>query len=149
MITAVLGAPGSGKSAVRDRVASAATSHVVFDWDALLEPASTLFGADIRHAPDAWHAYRALVRGAVDAVRPLPVVLFTVCTPAELHDWSIGRWVLLDSDDDVLRARLAHRSDDAAGALADAATYRTLGLDRIDTTGLSLAEVASAIVERL
>jgi hypothetical protein len=44
VITAVLGAPGSGKSEVARPPAVLLPSHVVLDWDFLMVPAGRLAG---------------------------------------------------------------------------------------------------------
>ncbi|WP_147449285.1 hypothetical protein [Actinomadura pelletieri] len=143
----VLGAPGSGKSAVLPALKAALPSHVVIDWDAFMEPAGELAGTNIRTAPRTWAAYEHLVRVALEAVAPVPTVLLGVATPDQLAGWPGGRWLLLDCGDAERRARLASRGDatDVSEALADAAAYRALGLPAIDTTGLDAETVAAHI----
>jgi ABC-type glutathione transport system ATPase component len=62
--TGILGAPGSGKSAVAGHLREALPHHVVVDWDAFMTPAGALAGRDIRESPDTWPAYRDLIRGS-------------------------------------------------------------------------------------
>jgi hypothetical protein len=96
VITAVLGAPGSGKSAVAQPLAALLPNHVVLDWDIFMKPAAALAGREIIGHPETWLAYRQLVGTVVAAIAHLPVVLLTVCTPDELPGWPIGAWVLID-----------------------------------------------------
>jgi shikimate kinase len=62
VITGVLGAPGSGKSAVAPLLAELLPTHVVLDWDAFMMPATALAGRDIRQNPETWPSYRELMR---------------------------------------------------------------------------------------
>lgn len=84
VVVAVLGAPGSGKSTVRPLLAERLASRVVLDWDDFMDAASRLADVDIRQAPVTWESYRELVRSVIEAVAPVPVVLFTVCTPGRV-----------------------------------------------------------------
>ena len=60
----VLGAPGSGKSAVVPLLKGLIRSHAVIDWDALAKPAAELAGTKISSAPQTWSAYeRGLLHG--------------------------------------------------------------------------------------
>jgi hypothetical protein len=149
VITAVLGAPGSGKTAVAGPLAALLPRHAVLDWDALMEPATALAGRPIRQSPSTWTAYRDLVRAVIRILAPRPVVLLAVCTPSELPDWPINAWVLLDCADQERRQRLASdgRLGDIDGAIADARQYRDLGLPVIDTTGRTPSQVAAAIAQ--
>jgi broad-specificity NMP kinase len=153
VITNVLGAPGSGKSTVARPLAALLTGHVVLDWDAFMGPASALAGREIRQSPATWPAYRHLIQTVLDAVKHLPVILLSVCTPAELHGWPIDAWAVLDCTDEERRRRLAHRDNSASAgnAISDAQEYRALGLPVIDTTGLTpeaVAEVLATFVRR-
>jgi hypothetical protein len=147
MLIAVLGASGSGKSAVAAPLANLLPGYVVLDWDAFMSPASELAGRDVPRSPTTWPAYGRLVRTVVDAVGSASVVLLGVCTPDELIDWPIDRWLLLDCSDDERRIRLANRLDEAeiADALADAHRYRSLGLPAVDTTGRTIDRVAAEL----
>ena len=117
------------------------------DWDSLIDVAGGLAGTDVRSSPRTWPAYRDLVRAVVAALDPLPIVLFTVCTPDELNGWPIDKWLLLDCDDSVRRTRLRNRpAAEVQDALDDAAEYRRLGMTTIDTTNKSLDEVVAAIM---
>lgn len=145
MITAVIGAPGSGKSTVAQPLAELLPTYVVLDWDIFMEPATALAGREITGYPEAWPAYRQLVSAVVSAIAHLPVVLLTVCTPEELRGWPIDAWVLLDCSDQERRQRLAQQAspDRLAEGIHDAAEVRLLGLPVIDTTGHTPAEVAA------
>lgn len=144
--TAVLGAPGSGKSAVRPVLAALLKGHAVIDWDALIDAAGELAGTPVRSSPRTWPAYRDLVRAMVAALEPLPVVLLSVCTPDELKGWPIQNWLLLDCEDSVRRARLRYRqASEVEDAIEDANEYRHLRITTIDTTHKTLDEVAAAI----
>lgn len=147
VITAVLGAPGSGKSAAAGALAELLPAHIVLDWDAFMAPAAALAGREIRQNPDTWPAYRQLVRTVLDSVRHLPVVMLGVCTPAELSGWPIDAWAVLDCADQERLRRLTHRGDpeSAEDAVADAREYRSLGLPTIDTTGLTSARAANEL----
>lgn len=147
VITAVLGAPGSGKSAAAEPLAELLPAYIVLDWDAFMAPAGALTGREIRQSPSTWPAYRQLVRAVLEPVRHLPVVLLGVCTPAELSGWPIDAWAVLDCTDQERQRRLAHhgRPESAADAVADAARYRSQGLPIIDTTGLTPARVANEL----
>ncbi len=144
MITSVIGAPGSGKSTVKEPLAARLPACVVLDWDALMEPAAALAGRGIREHPETWPAYRQLVRTVLDTLTGVPVVLLGVCTPDELPGWPIDAWVLLDCADAERKRRLLARADGSSvrEALADARAYRSLGLPAIDTTGRTPADVA-------
>jgi hypothetical protein len=145
VITAVLGAPGSGKSAVAEPLAALLPTHVVLDWDVFMEPAAALAGRQIVGHPETWPAYRQLVGAVVAALAHLPVVLLTVCTPDELAGWPIDVWMLLDCSDQERRQRLAGQAsqDRLAEGIHDAAEDRSLGLPVIDTTGHTPADVAA------
>lgn len=147
MITAVLGAPGSGKSTVAQPLAELLPTHVVLDWDIFMEPAAALAGREITGYPETWPAYRQLVGAVVSAIAHLPVVLLTVCTPEELPGWPIDAWVLLDCSDQERRQRLAQQAspDRLTEGIHDATDDRLLGLPVIDTTGHTPAEVADAL----
>lgn len=145
MITAVLGAPGSGKSAAARPLASLLPTYVVLDWDAFMAPAAALAGREIAEHRETWPAYRQLVGTVVAVIAHLQVVLFTVCTPDELRGWPIDAWVVLDCTDDERRQRLGQAAslDRLAEGINDAQEYRSLGLPVIDTTGYTPAEVAA------
>jgi hypothetical protein len=147
VIVGVLGAPGSGKTAVARHLARLLPGHVVLDWDAFMGPASALAGQDIRHNTGTWPAYRALVRVAVDAVVTVPAVILGVCTPAELAGWPISAWLLLDCADSERRRRLtrAGRQVSADDAVRDASEYRALLLPVINTTGRAPLEIATDV----
>jgi chloramphenicol 3-O-phosphotransferase len=82
-VTAVLGAPGSGKTSVAAALRSRLPHHVVLDWDAFMEPAGALAGRDVRRLPELWPAYRQLLRSVLEAVSAAPVVMLGVSTPDE------------------------------------------------------------------
>jgi broad-specificity NMP kinase len=149
VITAVLGAPGSGKSTVAEPLASLLPTHVVLDWDAFMVPAAALAGREITQHRQTWPAYRQLVGAVVATIAHLPVVLLTVCTPDELSGWPIDAWVLLDCTDEERRQRLGQQSspDRLAEGAQDAEAYRSLGLPVIDTTGHTPAEVAADLAQ--
>jgi hypothetical protein len=149
VITAVLGSPGSGKSAVARPLAALLPGHAVLDWDALMDPAAALAGRPIRQSPDTWAAYGDLVRAVVGVITPLPAVLLGVCTPDELRGWPIGAWILLDCTDHERRRRLGSdaRPEDIETAVTDARQYRTLGLPVIDTTSRTPAQVAADLAQ--
>jgi broad-specificity NMP kinase len=149
VITAVLGAPGSGKSAVAPLLRSLLPSYVIVDWDEFMAPAAALAGRDIRSHRDTWPAYRQLVRTLLGPVAQLPVVLLTGCTPDELPNWPISSWVLLDCSDRERQQRLAHagRPGDIPDAVTDAAQYRALGLPAIDTTERTPGQVAGELAQ--
>jgi hypothetical protein len=151
MITAVLGAPGSGKSKVTPLLRALMPSHVVVDWDAFMVPAAALAGCDIRSHPETWPAYRQLVHTALDTMAGQRVVLLGVGAPDDLQGWPISSWLVLDCSDDERRRRLiqAGRVADAPEAVADAAEYRSLGLAVVDTTALTPGQVASELTRRL
>lgn len=67
-----------------------------------------------------------------------------MCTPQQLSDWPNGEWLLLDCADDERRTRLAPRRNptQTEEAVADAASYRTLGLPVLDSTDLNPLGVA-------
>lgn len=151
MISYLLGAPGSGKSSLVEPLRRLLPGHVVLDWDALMDPAGELAGAPIRRTPSTWPAYGRLVRTVTEIVGPRDVIMLGVCTPDELPDWPDGRWILLDCDDQERRRRLADRDDEGEtqAALEDAAAYRDLGMERIDTGRQPLAEVAERIASMI
>jgi hypothetical protein len=145
VITSVLGALGSGKSTVAPVLAELLPTHVVLDWNAFMVPATALAGREIRQNPVTWPAYRQLVRAVVAVLAHLPVVLLGVCTPAELRDWPIDAWVLLDCADQEGQRRLGQHAqpDRVREAVRDGREYWSLGLPLIDTTGRLPAAVAA------
>jgi AAA domain len=149
VITAVLGAPGSGKTTVAPLLAERLPTHVVLDWDAFMVPATALAGREIRKSPETWPAYRDLLRAIVATVAHLPVVLLGVGTPEELHAWPINGWVLLDCADHERRRRLARyvEPDRVEEAVRDGREYRSLGLPVIDTTGRAPTAVAGELTQ--
>ena len=144
VITSVLGAPGSGKSSLVPALAELLPGHAVLDWDAFMVPATALAGREIWENPETWPAYRELVHAAIGSMAHLPVVLLGVCTPAELKDWPIDAWVLLDCTDQERRRRLCQHADSGRveDAIRDGREYRLLGLPIIDTTDRSPAAAA-------
>lgn len=129
---------------MRPLLADRLPDRIVMDWDDLIEPASELAGTDVRSNPATWPAYRMLMRRVIETVGA-PVLLLGVCNPTELRGWPIDRWLLLDCADDERRARLDARPSDINDALTDAASYRQLGLETIDSTGISPEAVADLI----
>jgi len=121
----------------------------VLDWDCFMDAAAALAGRDIRQHPETWSAYRQLVRTVLSGVAPLPVVLFTVCTPDELPGWPIDAWLLVDCTDQERRRRLSQQAlpqwpDEA---LRDAQQYRALGLPTIETTDRAPQDAARSIAQ--
>lgn len=151
MLISILGAPGSGKSTVAGPLAQLLPGYIVIDWDAFMKPASELAGRDVPRSPTTWPAYGRLVRSVVDTIGTAPVVLLGVCTPDELANWSIDRWVLLDCGDDERRTRLANRFDasEIADALDDARRYRSLGFPAVDSTGRPVDWVARELADAI
>ena len=148
----ILGAPGSGKTAVVAHLRHLLPQSVILDWDALMEPAGLLAGCDISDTEATWSPYAALVRRAVEIADPARVILLGVCTPGELSDWPDGQWLLLDCSDSERTRRLTRRGEEDAAigsALSDAAEYRSLGLETLDTTSLTAEQTAEAIVSIL
>jgi broad-specificity NMP kinase len=151
VLTYVLGAPGSGKSTVAPLLRRVLSGHVVLDWDAYMRAASELAGRDIRRDPTTWPIYRRLMRAIVDTILPLPLIVLGVCTPDELGGWPIDSWIVLDCADEERERRLANNGDatDVEDALADAARYRALGLQVIDTTDRTPQSVADALARTI
>jgi broad-specificity NMP kinase len=151
VITAVLGAPGSGKSTIAPLLRDLLPSYVIVDWDDFMTPAAALAGRDIRTHPETWPAYRQLVRSVLDSLPNQRVVLIGVGTPDELVGWPIGAWLVLDCSDRERCRRLtqAGRSADAPHAIADAAEYRSLGLPVLDTSAEAPLDVATEVARRL
>jgi hypothetical protein len=153
MFVYVVGAPGSGKTALVPHLRLALSEWVVHDWDALLPPASSLTETDIRGAPSMWGQYDELVLAAVQEVTRSGVncVVLGVRTPEELFDWPIDSWLLLDCPDTERQARLEAdcRSADVPAALADAARYRELGLRTMVTSARPLRELADDLAATL
>jgi broad-specificity NMP kinase len=146
MLIHVLGAPGTGKTTVTPLLRQRLPEHTILDWDMFMDAASALAGRDIRRAPETWPVYGLLMRATVESIRPRPVVVLGVCTPAELADWPIDAWVLLDCADEQRRHRLAaRRADEVADAITDAGEYRALGLSTVDSSGQSPEETAAAL----
>ena len=148
MITSVLGAPGSGKSTVKEPLATRLPGFAVLDWDAFMDPASALACRGIKENPQTWPAYRQLIRAVLDVLAPRPVVLLGVCTPADLPDWPIDAWVVLDCSDEERTRRLGRRAASASvrEAIEDAREYRSLRLPVVDSTGRTPEEVADDLV---
>ena len=150
-LTYVLGAPGSGKTTVAPLLRHELPHHIVIDWDAFMDQASDLYGADVRRSPVAWRPYRDLVHRVVAEIAPRSVVVLGPCTPEELPQWSIGQWLLLDCDDHERARRLGADMPPAAiaDALRDAATYRSLGMAQVNSTGVSAEETAKRLVSAI
>jgi hypothetical protein len=144
MIHYVLAAPGAGKSAVAPHLRAFLPGSVILDWDAYMGPAQALAGVAIRQAPQTWASYEQLVRTIVDQVWPVSTLLLKRVHTQQLSDWPNGEWLLLDCADDERRTRLAPRRNptQTEGAVADAASYRTLGLPVLDSTDLNPLGVA-------
>jgi hypothetical protein len=147
VLTYILGAPGSGKTALVEPLTKLLPGHVIADWDLFMDPACRLAGADIRTTRETWPAYTALVRCVVDGLASFPRVVLGVCTRTELADWPIDRWLLLDCSDDERRRRLGSRLND--DDIADASSYRTLGLEAVDSTTLNPTQVAQRVADLL
>lgn len=144
----VLGAPGSGKSAIQPELRALLPGWAVLDWDAWMAPAAALAGRSVPEHEELWQPYGDLVRGVVDALASVPVLLVTVCTPTELADWPVGGWLVLDCEDHERAARLRGRGDSAAvieEAIRDAAQYRSLGLEVLEVTSTPVADAAAAV----
>jgi len=107
-------------------------------------PAQALAGVAIRQAPQTWASYEQLVRTIVDQVWPASTLLLKRVHTQQLSDWPNGEWLLLDCADDERRTRLAPRRNptQTEEAVADAASYRTLGLPVLDSTDLNPLGVA-------
>ena len=120
----------------------------MLDWDAFMDPASALAGSGIKENPQTWPAYRQLIRAVLDVLAPRPVVLLGVCTPADLRDWPIDAWVVLDCSDEERTRRLGRRAayNSVREAIEDAREYRSLRLPVLDSTGRTPEEVADALV---
>jgi hypothetical protein len=147
VITSVLGAPGSGKSAIVPDLAGLLPGHAVLDWDAFMRPAAALVGQEIPDNPATWPAYRELVHTVTGVMAHLPVVLLTVCTPDELNDWPIDTWALMDCSDQERHRRLGQHTGSLrlAHAIHDGREYRQLGLPVIDTTSRTPKAVAAEL----
>jgi hypothetical protein len=138
MLVYLVGAPGSGKTALVPYLRHHLADWVVLDWDSLLEHASTLAGSDIRDTPSLWATYDDLVLDAVAEISDSGIncAVVGVRTPSELSRWPIDVWILLDSTDSVRSVRLSAsgRAADIDKAISDAAKYRSLGLTTLDTS---------------
>lgn len=144
----VLGAPGSGKTAILPHLRRLLPGWIVIDWDELMVPAERLAGCSIRDNEPLWKPYEALVRSVTDMLAPNPVLLLGVCTPVQLADWHINGWTVLDCDDRERATRLQRRGEPNEAiheAISDAAEYRALGLRTIDATALTPEETANVI----
>lgn len=146
----VVGAPGSGKSAVVGAVRARLPGVVVIDMDEFLEPAGALAAADLTVAAGHWPAYDALCLRLVGTVVDSGVncLLLTPMDPDQVGDrFRQITWAVLDCPDDTRRERLRHRPMGAAtieDAIADARALRRLGLPTLESTG-TLDDTATAI----
>jgi broad-specificity NMP kinase len=147
VVTYVLAAPGAGKTTVAEPLRALMPTHAVIDWDALMVPASTLVGRDVRSARETWPAYTAIVRAVIESLPNLSVVVLGVATPDELPGWPVDRWLLLDCSDEERRRRVGDRltNDD----IEDARRYRTLGLPTVDSTGRTPDDVAEELARHV
>lgn len=151
MLAFLLAAPGSGKSALAPDLRRRLESWVVLDWDFLLEPLGRVIGFDIRATPKHWEAYDDLLLATVSELigGRVSCVVIGARTPQSLPRWPVDAWFLLDCSDTTRAARLSAegRAAEVDGAVADAALYRALGLETIETS--EPPDVVAAQVEEL
>tara|TARA_R110002020_G_scaffold15225_16_gene54287 strand:- start:199 stop:780 length:582 start_codon:yes stop_codon:yes gene_type:complete len=148
----VLGAPGSGKTAIVDSLRALLPGWTIIDWDMLMAPAGRLAGCSIRLNQATWRPYQELMRAVAALSPPERTLLLGVCTPAELADWPGGHWLLLDCADDERLGRLQRRGESnevVQAAIEDAAAYRALALPALDTTRLTPADVAQQLAQHV
>jgi hypothetical protein len=151
MIHYVLAAPGAGKSAVAPHLRAFLPGSVILDWTRSWVPPKhwQALPSGRHHRPglatSSWYG-PLLTRSGRSAPS-----CSSVCTPQQLSDWPNGEWLLLDCADDERRTRLAPRRNptQTEEAVADAASYRTLGLPVLDSTDLNPLRVATAIVNMI
>jgi len=148
----ILGAPGSGKTVIIPYLRRLLPDWIVIDWDELMLPAERLAGFPIRDSEALWKPYEALMKSVTEMLAPNPVLLLGVCTPAQLAEWPISGWTVLDVDDGERAVRLRRRGEPSHAiheANSDAAEYRALGLRTIDVTTLTLEDAANAIATNI
>lgn len=148
----LLGAPGSGKTALTEPLRRLLPGWAVLDWDGLMAPASRLAGRAIRDDETLWEPYAGLVKAVIDQLDSRRVALLTVCTPDQLTGWPAGPWLLLDCTDAERTRRLHQRGETARtirDALADAKAYRQLHLPLLDTTTRTPLDLAQDLAHRL
>ena len=107
-------------------------------------PAQALAGVAIRQAPQTWLARSSWYGPLLTRSGRSAPSCSSVCAPQQLSDWPNGEWLLLDCTDEERRTRLAPRRNpiQTEEAVADAASYRTLGLPVLDSTDLNPLGVA-------
>jgi hypothetical protein len=147
----VVGAPGSGKTAVVPALRESLPGVVVLDLDEFLDPASELAGVDLRYAADLWPAYGQMCLRLVGAVVAAGVdcVLLGPLEPRQVDAPGLGEiaWAVLDCPDGTRRERLGARATDDAGirdALGDARRLRALGVPVLGSHG-TVAETAATV----
>ncbi|CAI7647329.1 unnamed protein product [Penicillium manginii] len=107
----ILGAPGSGKTAIVPYLRRYLPGWIVIDWDELMVPAERLAGRSIRDNEPLWKPYEDLIKSVSDMLAPNPVLLLGVCTPAQLASWHIREWIVLDCHDRERAVRLQRRAE--------------------------------------
>lgn len=153
----VTGAPGVGKTTTLEQCLRRSREGVgLFDIDWLLSSASDLAGTDLRYAPDRWPAYNSVWLRVLEGVaRNTTVpVLFAPLAPRDLHGLETSltsvRWLLLDCEETVHRARLAARNWSTASIdsmIEDAEDLRDACSARVATEADPPDVVATAVLD--
>lgn len=155
-LSVLTGAPGAGKTTLRDPLRRLLPGVVVLDQDDFLDPAGRLAGVDLSSpaAAERWPAYTDLCLGlvAVLLAAGTDVLLLSPLEPAEVDRSAAApspgevRWAVLDCADATRRQRLAARPlPPDPDTFADAARLRTLGLPVIPGDAAGVDETARTV----
>ena len=154
------GAPGAGKTALRDTLRDLVAEVVVVDMDDFIDQASVLAGVDLHdeRARPKWPAYNALCLALLASVLDSGVdcLLMSPLSPADVRASpqrlllpSKLEWAVLDCTDDARRERLRARKLSAQAiddVLADARELRAAIDVKIESSG-ELAVTAALILD--
>jgi hypothetical protein len=155
----IAGAPGSGKTSLRDLLRGRVPGMTVIDMDDFLNAAGALAGANLRSnaARSLWEPYNDLCLTLAASVvqSGVDLLLLTPLCPSEVDRSPVRsmlpthiEWAVLDCDDGTRHRRLRDRGDALESideALTDARQLRELGCVVI-SNDRDIQDVVDAVV---